>query len=113
MLEKPLADLLEKWMSSFSNTVEEEWLETSPPLHAIYNDYCIKLSPVSVLENICLFYFLYFSFSVQSAYQSEMEEDFDYNNQTSVCILNSCKSMVAWFWAAASLSRSKIFWIAE
>ena len=73
----------------------------------------LMMTPVSVLGDICLTYFLYFSFSVQSAYQSEIEEYFDYDNRPSVPILNSCKSMVAWFRAAASLSRSKIFRIAE
>jgi hypothetical protein len=42
MLGKPLADLLEEWMSSFNDTVEEEWLGTSPPLHAVYDRYCIE-----------------------------------------------------------------------
>jgi hypothetical protein len=42
MLGKPLADLLEEWVSSFSDTVEEEWLATSPPFHDIYDDHGIE-----------------------------------------------------------------------
>src|ERR1700678_4101096 len=71
------------------------------------------ITRVSVLEDICLFYFLYSSFSVQSADQSEIEEHFDYDDRTAVPIVNSCKSMVAWFRATAALSLSKIFRIAD
>ena len=68
----------------------------------------LMMTPVSVLGDIYLFYFLYFSFSVQWAYQSEIE-GFDHDKRTLVPILNSCKSMVAWLRAAIFLSHSKDF----
>jgi hypothetical protein len=38
MLKKPLADLLDEWMNKkISDTVEEEWLATSPALYSFYD----------------------------------------------------------------------------
>jgi hypothetical protein len=42
MLGKPLADVLEEWVSSFSDTVEEEWLPISPSLYNFYGRFHIK-----------------------------------------------------------------------